>query len=288
MVEVKKNDHVTWEVTVLPGFYARHTYFMEDLGNDRTRFGSWEQAMGPSFRLLKRFWLAHFAFVKDRSLHGVRFLEQIYRRTGRIDDQVLEPRDYLPLVGAIHEFLLRPIQLLLPSYVELTPGVYAALGGGGNSLVVYSGGSVLLVDSKFPPFASQLRKWIERNTGSPVKTVVNTHYHYDHTQGNHLYSDARIIAQKEAPCLMEERDGKWWHRHPGGVPKATDLIDETVEANVGGQTVVVNPGGQGHTATDLWIHLRRGDLDIIATGDVASLGVYPFFDMGQGVQTSPI
>src|ERR1700687_4661946 len=48
IVEVVPQQKVTWEVTALPGFYARHTYHMEDLGNGRSRFGSYEKAMGWS------------------------------------------------------------------------------------------------------------------------------------------------------------------------------------------------------------------------------------------------
>jgi hypothetical protein len=38
IVNVESQSKVTWEVTALPGFYARHTYHMEDLGNGRSRF----------------------------------------------------------------------------------------------------------------------------------------------------------------------------------------------------------------------------------------------------------
>ena len=96
LAEVEETHKVTWEITVLPGFYARHTYFVEDLGSGQTRFGSYEKAMGPTFRLLKRFWLAHFVFVKDRSLEGAHVLEATYQRVGRIDGHDLSPKRYWP------------------------------------------------------------------------------------------------------------------------------------------------------------------------------------------------
>jgi hypothetical protein len=70
LAEVVPQRRVTWEVLVLPGFYARHTYWMEPLGEDRCRFGSWEVAEGPMYRLLRRFWLAHFRYVRDESVAG--------------------------------------------------------------------------------------------------------------------------------------------------------------------------------------------------------------------------
>jgi hypothetical protein len=57
IVEVKDKKRVTWEVTALPGFYARHTYHMKNLGGGRTRYGSWEKAMGRGFRLTRWFWV---------------------------------------------------------------------------------------------------------------------------------------------------------------------------------------------------------------------------------------
>jgi hypothetical protein len=82
IVELEDCRRVTWEVTAFPGFFARHTYHMEDRGAGRTRFGSWEQATGWSFRLLRGFWLAHFTFVRDESLAGARHLERVYQATG--------------------------------------------------------------------------------------------------------------------------------------------------------------------------------------------------------------
>ena len=106
------NRKVTWEVTVLPGFYALHTYLVEDLGEGRSRFGSWEKAMGPTFRSLKWFWVAHFVFVKDRSLVGARVLEQEYQRAGKLDLRNLQPKNNWRVFGIALALLLVNIILL--------------------------------------------------------------------------------------------------------------------------------------------------------------------------------
>lgn len=85
IVELEPGRRVTWEVTAFPGMYARHSYELEPLADDRTRFGSWEQAMGPGLRALRRPWTAHFAFVRDESLVGARRLESLYRRRGSLE-----------------------------------------------------------------------------------------------------------------------------------------------------------------------------------------------------------
>ncbi len=279
IVEVEQPTRVTWEVVALPGFYARHTYSLEDLGDGRTRFGSWEQAMGPSLRATLPFWKAHFEFVKDRSLQGASYLEAIYRRHGKIDGDTLPKRSYIPFGKGIRR-LTGMAKLLSVEYRELMPGVHVALGGGGNSLVLHDGGQTLLVDTKPPPFDKGLKKWIDRNVEAPVTTIVNTHFHYDHTQGNRLYPEATILAHTDAPDLMRRRDGAIWNDHPEGLPDW--LIDETTTIQIGSQPVTIHPAGRGHSATDLWLHIERDGKDLIVTGDVASLDIHPFFDPGEG------
>lgn len=89
IVECEPAKRVTWEVTALPGFRARHSYLFEDLGDGRSRFGSWEVAKGPTYRWFRRFWLAHFRYVNRSSLAGAASLPGLrveIRRFGRARD----------------------------------------------------------------------------------------------------------------------------------------------------------------------------------------------------------
>src|SRR5437868_3568909 len=86
--------------------------------------------------------------------------------------------------------------------VRLADGIYALLGGGSNSLVVFSGTDLLVVDPKFPPGAQALHGWLEHNVEAVRTTLVNTHYHYDHTYGNKLYGKVPIYARAAVPHLM--------------------------------------------------------------------------------------
>lgn len=291
IVEVKDGDRVTWEVTALPGFYARHTYYVRSLGGGRTRFGTWEKAMGWGFRLMKWFWVPHFVFVKDRSLEGARILEEVYHREGRIDESSLPERRMVPKTLLLLLPTLAGAAALLWFYnsyirqrvVELAPEVYAVLGGGGNSLVVVAENEVLLVDPKFPPVSRQLRRWIRRTSGAPVTRVVNTHYHYDHTQGNVLYPEAAIFAHEKVPHLMLSRDNafnsrSWWERHRDAVPSET-LDGGEHRLKVGDREVMLFHPGQAHTGGDLVVSLP--DHGIVASGDLVFNGYYPFLDVDE-------
>ena len=298
IVEVRDEDRVTWEITALPGFYARHTYHMKNLGGGRTRFGSWERATGRGFRLTRWFWIPHFVFVKDRSLEGARFLEEVYLREGRIDESTL-PKRYCGLLKSL--LFLLPVfagasalwwfydSYLRQRVVELVPGVYAVFGGGGNSLVVRGAEEVLLVDPKFSPASRWLHDWISHNIGLPVKTIVNTHYHYDHTEGNVLYPEARVFAHEDVPYLMLTRDNefnstRWWEKNRRGVPTER-LEGEDHHISVGDQEVVLVHPGRAHTSGDLVLHLPEHN--IVATGDLVFNGHYPFLDRGEGGASFP-
>jgi glyoxylase-like metal-dependent hydrolase (beta-lactamase superfamily II) len=299
IVEVEKEKKVTWEVTALPGFYARHTYHVEDLGEGRSRFGSWEQAMGAQVKFgpTKKFWVAHFTFVKDKSLEGARHLEEIYKREGKITKETLKPKRYwlfwlatillLLVIAASVVGYCFYAAYLAPEHIELAPGVQAVTAGGGNSLIVKDGNDVLVVDTKFPPASDWLKKWLAKNVDKPVTMVVDTHYHYDHTQGNTNYPDAKIYAYKTVPDLMRTNDATWWNEHPGGVPKTENLVDGTATLKVGAQDVVLTFPGNAHTHGDLWVYLRRGDKEIVATGDLVFNTYYPFMDLKQGGMDIP-
>jgi glyoxylase-like metal-dependent hydrolase (beta-lactamase superfamily II) len=293
IVEVEKEKKVTWEVNALPGFYARHTYSVEDLGDGRSRFGSWEQGMGVQARFgpTKKFWVAHFTFVKDHSLEGARTLEEVYKREGSVSGAALKPkRPWLLWLAPPVALLILAVAVLgawfyvsylKPDHIELAPGVYAVTAGGGNSLVLKDGADVLLVDTKFPPASDWLKNWLAKNIDGPVTMVVNTHYHYDHTQGNSNYPGARIYAYKTVPDLMRANDREWWDQH-GGVPQPENLVDGVKTIKAGSQDVVLTYPGSAHTHGDLWVYLRRGDKEIIVTGDLVMNGYYPFMDLSSG------
>lgn len=163
---------------------------------------------------------------------------------------------------------------------QLAPGVYAAFGGGGNSLIVKHGAEVLLVDTKFQPVSRWLRSWVSRKLSAPVTSIVNTHYHYDHTQGNDLYPEAKILAHVNVPDLMMQRDGAWWSKHQRGVPVPPNLVTGNHSILMGYEHVDLTHPGVAHTHGDLWLHLPKEN--IIVTGDLFFHTYYPFFDLGDG------
>lgn len=304
IVELEPGKKVTWEVTALPGFYARHTYSIEALPDGRSRFTSWEQASGWGFRLTRRFWLAHFTFVKNRSLAGARTLEIRHLAGDALDAARLPKRNYLgfmfslifcaallfavvrPTAGALMAVVAllvgRLVFAFYTLYVKLdcqrlAPGVHVALNGGGNTLVVEDGADVLIADTKFPPASWLLVRWLRRNSLLPVTKTVNTHYHYDHSHGNTLFPDAERFAFENTVNFMQARDGTWWRNHSAALPNR-EVPAEGLNIRVGALVVELLHLGRGHTRGDLVVRIPK--FNIVATGDLIFNGHYMFFDEG--------
>lgn len=97
---------------------------------------------------------------------------------------------------------------------ELAAGVYAAIivpgtGAWGNAGIVDLGGAALVFDTFLTPApARELRAAAETLTGSPVRYVVNSHYHMDHTYGNAEFPGALVVATETTRDLIAERGGE--------------------------------------------------------------------------------
>src|SRR6185369_11691573 len=111
---------------------------------------------------------------------------------------------------------------------EVGKGVYAAIavpGGkaGSNAGFVIGSNGVLVVDSFVDPVAAQdLLAEIHKLTNLPVRYVVNTHYHLDHTSGNRVFAeaDATIVAHKNVRVWLRTENLKFFGADPTAEQKA--------------------------------------------------------------------
>src|SRR5690349_24597350 len=75
--------------------------------------------------------------------------------------------------------------------------VYMLEGSGGNIGVSVGEDGIVLVDDQFAPLAPKIRAALKGITDKPIKFVLNTHFHGDHTGGNSQFgAEAPIIAQE--------------------------------------------------------------------------------------------
>jgi cyclase len=112
---------------------------------------------------------------------------------------VLNALTVLVTVFAVHAQTYPVTQGKTYKFEKVADGVYYATGGlGSNNVVIVNDQDVLLVDDGTTPATAQaLLEDIKKVTNKPVRYVVNTHFHYDHTDGNSIFGpEVQIIAHE--------------------------------------------------------------------------------------------
>lgn len=162
-----------------------------------------------------------------------------------------------------------------------------------NSAIVTGPDGALIVDTQVSLRAARrMRESLRAVTAVPVRAVVNTHYHGDHTGGNALFSDAEILGTTTCARFVVERDaerleyartfGLVFEEVPPAIP-ATRTFETALDLEVGGERVELRQLGRVETPDACVVHWpSRGVLacgDGVSTWDYPFLGV-PFLDEG--------
>jgi glyoxylase-like metal-dependent hydrolase (beta-lactamase superfamily II) len=97
-----------------------------------------------------------------------------------------------------------------PRLVPIAAGVHAWIGVGGdsNAGAIDTPDGMLVIDTQqYPRLARQFRETLQRTTGKPVLSVINTHCHLDHTAGNVVFADVPILAHDKTLAAMQNNLG---------------------------------------------------------------------------------
>ena len=156
-------------------------------------------------------------------------------------------------------------------------------GAGGRVAVLFGSDGVLMVDTEDPQLASKTLDTIRTFTQAPIKVVVNSHIHPDHTGGNAFFAKqgAVIFAQEN---LREEMLRANRPPDPAGVPSATYQYGAPgspgVTIHMNGETVDFIPMMPSHTAGDTIVRFRNAN--VIYIEDFYRNFGYPFADQANG------
>jgi glyoxylase-like metal-dependent hydrolase (beta-lactamase superfamily II) len=97
-----------------------------------------------------------------------------------------------------------------PQLLRVADGVYAWIGAGGdsNAGAIDTPDGMLVIDTQqYPLLARQFRDTLQRGTGKPVRSVINTHCHLDHTAGNVVFANVPIMAHEKTLSAMQRNLG---------------------------------------------------------------------------------
>ena len=167
---------------------------------------------------------------------------------------------------------VQPIQMV-------KAGLYVVPGGGSNSIVRVTNDGVILVDTKLPGEANYngLMEQIRSVTMQPVKVVIVTHHHADHTGNNDRFisAGAQVIGHEQ---LAKNLDSYQFDPRPAK-PTMTYTRDHTVR--LGGVDVRVLHLGRAHTGGDSVVYFP--DVKVVATSDAVTTGTQgPLADYAGG------
>jgi glyoxylase-like metal-dependent hydrolase (beta-lactamase superfamily II) len=171
---------------------------------------------------------------------------------------------------------------------DLGNKTYLLEGAGGNVTVAVGTDGIIMVDSQFAPMHDKLKAAIEKLSPLPIKYLINTHYHGDHTGGNAAFhkDGAIVVAQDNirARLVAGTTNGLTGAKTP---PQPADALptdtyfggSKTVQ--VGGRKAQLNHVYNAHTDGDTWVFFD--DANVLDTGDTfGNTGRYNTIDFANG------
>lgn len=154
--------------------------------------------------------------------------------------------------------------------------VHMLEGQGGNIGVSTGPDGLLIVDDQFAPLAPKIDAALGKlEAGGPLKFVLNTHWHGDHTGGNAFFGrKASIVAHANVRKRLAGKSDTLKE----ALPVVTHENGLSVHFN--GEEIRMIPLGPGHTDGDCVIHFTKSG--VVHTGDQFFNGRFPFIDLGSG------
>src|SRR6202142_4202976 len=150
---------------------------------------------------------------------------------------------------------------------DLGNKTYMLEGQGGNVTVAVGTDGIIMVDSQFAPMHDKLKAAIEKLSPLPVKYLINTHYHGDHTGGNAAFhkDGATVVAQDNIRVRLAAgtTNGLTGNKTPPAPADAlpTDTYvggSKTVE--VGGLKAQLTHVNNAHTDGDTWVYFDAANV----------------------------
>ena len=178
---------------------------------------------------------------------------------------------------------------------KLAEDVTMFSGPGGSVVVLNGPDGKFVVDTFVAPAWPRLKEALDGLGNAPVKCVINTHWHFDHTDNNAPLhgGGATVLAHEDTKKRMQEpHDLPVLYRGPNGklsglhfdpsllaaLPRRTFAGGYKLQAN--GETLALEHVAAAHTDTDIYVHFEKAN--VIQMGDLFFNGMYPYIDPSTG------
>jgi glyoxylase-like metal-dependent hydrolase (beta-lactamase superfamily II) len=159
--------------------------------------------------------------------------------------------------------------------VKITDSIYILMGGPaqGNVLVSVGADGIFLVDSMYAQMHDKLLAAIRKLSSAPIRYVVNTHLHGDHTAGNAAFQKLGAVVLSQDNMRQRMVDGKM-----DGVPNMT--YGSTLTLHFNGDEISMFHPAPAHTDGDTIIYFKKAN--VMHVGDVPASLRYPNIGVNEG------
>lgn len=158
---------------------------------------------------------------------------------------------------------------------SVASGVYMLSGSGGNIGVFATDEGLVLIDDQFAPLAAKIETAMKTIKAVPLKYIINTHYHGDHTGANgHFGKQAPIFAHSNVRKRVKEDNKK------SGVDLPVVTYEHGVTIYLGDEEIQVMHFPNGHTDGDSIVYFKKAN--VLHMGDLFFQGRFPFIDLKAG------
>ena len=161
--------------------------------------------------------------------------------------------------------------------------VYMLTGAGGNIGVSVGDDGIVIVDDQFAPLAPKIKEALKSISTKPIKFILNTHFHGDHTGGNETFGhDAPIIAHDNVRSRLAAGSKTMGRETPPAAKGALPIItfNDTATIHVNGEDIRAVHFPHGHTDTDSVIFFNKSN--VVHMGDDLFFAQFPFVDLENG------
>jgi cyclase len=164
--------------------------------------------------------------------------------------------------------------------------IYMLKGSGGNIGLFAGTDGVFMIDDQFAPLTPKILAAIKKITPDPVRLLLNTHWHFDHSGGNEnmgkagatIISHDNVRKLMSAPQELKAFGMKVPAAPNGALPIVTFSNDTTIHLD--GETILIRHLPNAHTNGDSFVQFKNAN--VIHTGDTFFNGFYPFIDTEHG------
>ena len=167
---------------------------------------------------------------------------------------------------------------------KVSGSVYMLEGAGGNIGASVGEDGIVVIDDEFLPLADKIEAALKGITDKPIRFIINTHWHGDHTGGNpHFGAEAPIIAQENVRKRLATGGTTRFGNTPPAPKVALPIItfENKISVHLNGEDIRAIHFPHGHTDGDSVIFFPQSNV-VHMGDDFFNGGIFPFIDLDSG------